>query len=324
MGTASSRGRDGMARRAGEPSAKRQKVDEADEEEDPLVRRKEEVVVALKEARSREDARAERVARRELVTLCERLEAKNEERFRRLPAELWEKILDENLDQNDLLALVMTCRFFRKKQKDLGKNVETNLKVNRLHELQESGKMVSHSLGWCQWVCDTLNILPGHEWNHDERVNGTVYEGDLLNYAVLQGSVEILRWMMEKKGWESNGDTGAWAGFSGSVQVLEYLVDKGYEFNTETCQAAAGRGHLEAVRFLRGLDPPAPWDWLTCFLAAQQGRLEVFKFLRAQHPPCPWSRSDCRDVALNQGHEHIVKWIDEQEDESDAEYTDLY
>ena len=322
---------DGMARGAGEPSAKRAKVDG--------VRRKEEVVRLLEEASAKgkelvrkAEEEAERLKREaedtlapQLCRACADIEATNlDELLKKLPPELWEKILDENLDQNDLLALVMTCRFFRKKQKDLGKNVETNLKVNRLHELQESGKMVSHSLGWFQWVCDTLNILPGHEWNHDERVNGTVYEGDLLNYAVLQGSVEILRWMMEKKGWESNGDTGAWAGFSGSVQVLEYLVDKGYEFNTETCQAAAGRGHLEAVRFLRGLDPPAPWDWLTCFLAAQQGRLEVFKFLRAQHPPCPWSRSDCRDVALNQGHEHIVKWIDEQEDESDAEYTDLY
>ena len=38
---ASGRGRDGMASGAGEPSAKRAKVDE---EEDPLVRRKEEVV----------------------------------------------------------------------------------------------------------------------------------------------------------------------------------------------------------------------------------------------------------------------------------------
>ena len=66
-----------VARAAGEPSAKRAKVDEADEDEDPLVRRKEELVVALKEARSREDARAERVARRELVTLCGKLEAKN-------------------------------------------------------------------------------------------------------------------------------------------------------------------------------------------------------------------------------------------------------
>ena len=54
--------RDGGSR--GRPSVKRAKVDEADEEEDPLVRRKEELVVAAKEARSREDARAERVARR--------------------------------------------------------------------------------------------------------------------------------------------------------------------------------------------------------------------------------------------------------------------
>ena len=201
--------------------------------------------------------------------------------------------------------------------------METNLKVNHLHELQESGKMASHTLGWFQWVCDTLKVLPGFVWP-EERVNGTVYEGDLLNYAVFQGSAEILRWMMEEKGWESNGDTGAWAGFSCSVEVLEYLNEIGYEFNEETCQAAAGRGHLETLRFLRGLDPPASWDWLTCWLAAQQGRLEVFKFLRAQHPPCPWSRSGCRDVASKHGREHIVTWMDEQEDESDVEYTDLY
>ena len=67
-----------MARGAEEPSTKRAKVDEADEEEDPLVRRNEEVVRLLKEARSREDARAERVARRELLTMCADFEAKNE------------------------------------------------------------------------------------------------------------------------------------------------------------------------------------------------------------------------------------------------------
>ena len=46
---------------------------------------------------------------------------------RKLPAELWEKIVDENVQQNDLLALAMTCRFFRDTTKDLGKKVETNL-----------------------------------------------------------------------------------------------------------------------------------------------------------------------------------------------------
>ena len=71
-----------VAREAGEPTAKRAKVDEAKEEEDPLVRRK--------EARSRGDARAERVARREMVTLCARLEAKNEKLLRRLLPEVWQ------------------------------------------------------------------------------------------------------------------------------------------------------------------------------------------------------------------------------------------
>ena len=54
-------------------------------------------------------------AMEELLTLCARLEAKNEKDFggRRLPPEMWQKIVDENLDQNDLFALAMTCRFFR-------------------------------------------------------------------------------------------------------------------------------------------------------------------------------------------------------------------
>ena len=141
---------DGMACGAGEPSSKRAKADEADEEEDRLVRRKEELVVAAKEARSREDARAERVARRELSTLCADFEAKNEKLLGRLLPELWLKIVDENVQQNDLLALAMTCRFFREKQKDLGKKVETNWNYGSLLSLQKSGRLPSHTLGWFQ------------------------------------------------------------------------------------------------------------------------------------------------------------------------------
>ena len=69
-------------------------------------------------------------------------------------------------------------------------------------------------MGWFQWVCDTFEILPGFEWG-DERVKGAVYEGNLLNYAAFQGSVEILRWLMEEKGWELNEHTGKWAGMGG-------------------------------------------------------------------------------------------------------------
>ena len=38
--------------------------------------------------------------------------------LKKLPHELWEKILDE-LDENDLFPLALSCRYFRQKQKEL-------------------------------------------------------------------------------------------------------------------------------------------------------------------------------------------------------------
>ena len=143
-----------MARAEGEPSAKRAKVDEVDEEEDPLVRRKEEVVRLLEEASAK--GRGNARAKEELLTLCARLEAKNEKLLGLLLPELWQKIVDEYLHQNDMLALAMACRFFRDTTKDLGKKVVTNLYIYRLLDLRKSGKIPSHSLGWFRWVCDTF------------------------------------------------------------------------------------------------------------------------------------------------------------------------
>ncbi|WZN66578.1 hypothetical protein HKI87_15g81450 [Chloropicon roscoffensis] len=321
MGVASSRGRDEMADAAGEPSAKRAKGDEAKEEEDPLVRRREEVIRLLERAsaKGKVDARA----KEELLSLCTRLEAKNEKNLTRLPPELWQKILDENVLQNDLLALAMTCRFFREKQKDLGWKLKTDLRTNHFLDLQERGKMASHSLGWFRWVCDTFEILPGYKWSwHPERVKGAVNEGNLVNYAAFQGCVEILRWLMEEKGWEPNKYTTDRAGMGGSVEVLEYVRGRGYKFDKWTCARAAQAGRLEALQYLRGLDPPCRWDSTTCSQAACRGHLQVLKWARSQDPPCPWIKSDCRWDASHCGKQHIVQWIDQQEDESDVEYRE--
>ena len=55
------------------------------------------------------------------------------------------------------------------------------------------------------------------------------------------------------------------------------------------------------------------------FLCGEGRASEILKWLRAQNPPCPWSKSDSRKDASLFGHQHIIKWIDQQEDESDAE-----
>ena len=317
-------------------------------------------------------------------SVCAGLQAKNEkELLKKLPAEVWSKIVDENVQQNDLLALASTCRFFREKQKVLGKKLVTNLSEDHFLKLLKSGNVPPHSLDWFQWVCDTLEILPSfEEWRIDLRnrtdMGGASHAGALLKYAAFQGSVEILRWLMEEKGWETNWRTGEWAGMGGSIEAWGYVRGKGYEFNvmasagaaggghlkalkwlrdqdpscpwdeetcsraaygghldilmwaraqnppcpwnSMTCSHAAQRGQLEVLKWLRDQDPPCPWDEGTCYFAARGGHLEVLKWSRSQDPPCPWSRHECRDKARQYGHDHVVHWIDQREDdESDGE-----
>ena len=246
-------------------------------------------------------------AKEDLLTLRGRMESENrDELLVKLPAEVWEKIVDENVQQNDLLALAMTCRFFRDTTKELGKEVETNLGEKHLLQLLESGRMLSHSMGWFRWVCDTFEILPGSDWG--KRVKGTVYEGSLLHYAAFQGSVEILRWLMEEKGWKLTLETGEWAGMGGSIEVLEYVRERGCKFDEYTCQGAARGGCLEALKFLRGLDPPCPWNEWTCTLAAEGGHLDILKWARSQDPPCPWDDGTCV-LAAQEGHLEVLKWL---------------
>ena len=56
--------------------------------------------------------------RKRLEAMCSAREAESTQRLDKLPQEVWDKILDE-LDENDLFPLALSCRFFRQKQKEL-------------------------------------------------------------------------------------------------------------------------------------------------------------------------------------------------------------
>ena len=132
---------------------------------------------------------------------------------------------------------------------------------------------------------------------------------------------------MVEMGHELNDHVGPpwWAGFGGTVEAFQYLRGRGYEFDQKACEGAAREGHLNALKFLRGLDPPCPWDWRTSEDAAKGGHLDVLKWARSQDPPCTWIRVECISEAMRHGHLHIVTWIDQQEYESDEqEYVDFY
>ena len=129
-----------------------------------------------------------------------------------------------------------------------------------------------------------------------------------------------------------------------SVEMLEHVREKGYEFIEGACQGAAEGGHLGVLKWCRSQNPPCPWSEWTCTYAAEKGRLEILKWARDQDPPCPWSRRLCKGLAaeydlfrdalfhksalsaanwagdsgaVTYRHQHIIDWIDQREDESD-------
>ena len=220
-------------------------------------------------------------------------------RMAELPRDIWQKIVDEYLHQNDMFAFAMTCKFFRDTTKDFGKKMETNLNYSRLLELRKSGKMASHSLDWFRWVWNTRTILPrwgepGFAWRYR-----AVSEGDLLNYAAFQGSAEVLRWLMEEEDWELNEDTGRWAGMGGSVEILEYLKGEEYEFREDACRGAARGGHLKALKWFRQQLLLKPYVYLD--------RDEYGPYIRIT-----WEGplvAKCLKIAERNNHEDTASWL---------------
>jgi len=153
-----------------------------------------------------------------------------------------------------------------------------------------------------------------------------------VNYAAFQGSVEVLKWLVEEKYWELNLGTGEWAGRGGSIEVLEYLRGNGYKFNEGACMGVAEGGHLEALKFLRSYTTSStsesywccPWSEETTLEAAKGGHLEILKFcrglLKGFPSRCPWNRPECSELASQNGHEHVADWIDQQEDDMEFEF----
>ena len=71
--------------------------------------------------------------------------------------------------------------------------------------------------------------------------------------------------------------------------VLKKMHDRADPSDSRLMTARAAVGDLEAVKWLRQLQPPYSYDVRTCKATARAGHLDVWQFLSQQHPPWPWN-----------------------------------
>ena len=190
-----------------------------------------------------------------------------------LPDDLWRRILKDVYDDNDLFAFASLCKQARQAQVESGRELRTEIKKRYVKDLAryvwDLDECVSVTEGWLLWHSDSIPV-------GDKKTRGL-----LTRAAARQGHVGVLKHWKER------------------IPRPEDL------FDTDDCLQAAKGGQLEALRWLRSLDPPCPWDEeRMCEYAARGGNLELLKFVRAGG--CPWSERVC-SAAARSGNLEVLK-----------------
>jgi hypothetical protein len=81
--------------------------------------------------------------------------------------------------------------------------------------------------------------------------------------------------------------------FAGTLSSVQWLVSMEAPQSRRLTESAARQGNVAGLQWLRGLDPPCPWDMETCSSAAKNGHLNVLEHARTLVPLCPWDVQTC-------------------------------
>ncbi|KAJ1626624.1 hypothetical protein T492DRAFT_909968 [Pavlovales sp. CCMP2436] len=133
----------------------------------------------------------------------------------------------------------------------------------------------------------------------------------LLSLAASIGIVGVLAELVDNRQCELTADACAAAAGRGNLDALVWLRNRGCPWDKLTSQLAAFEGHLQVLRYAH--EHGCPWDSWTCQHAAQGGHLEVLRY--AHEHGCPLDRGTCQPAAsgghlevLQYAHEHGCEW----------------
>jgi hypothetical protein len=142
---------------------------------------------------------------------------------------------------------------------------------------------------------------------------GAQYFNAVAEGAVVGSQLEILKWLKTQgckfteipKLFQLSIQTG-------SIEVMEWLANRGAVLSAECCKTAAIAGHLEAFKWLRKRDCPCNY---VCFEAVVcYGHLPLLKWMvenvpmkKFQQPPALLC-----DLAADHANVDILRWLREQ------------
>jgi hypothetical protein len=178
-------------------------------------------------------------------------------------------------------------------------------------------ELVMDQAWFCWQVAETNKLellkwareVKGCEWNTNT-IDAAAFLGNLemIKYCVANecpgvdsccagaahgGQLECLKYLHEvvQAPWDDDGQTALNAVDSHSLHILEYLVDRKYEFNDANacslaCSLAAQYGDLDCLKYLHET-AKAPWDGRAVRQAHKHKKPDCLQYLLANDCPLP-------------------------------------
>ena len=120
--------------------------------------------------------------------------------------------------------------------------------------------------------------------------------------------LELLKWAREEKKCKWDKYTINMAVCQGNLEMVKYCVANQCPIDTSACAYAAGKGHLEVLKYLHE-EAKAPWAYDTANCAALTGHLHILEYL-VERKYDKYNEGACTFAAEN-GHFDCLKYLHE-------------
>ena len=196
----------------------------------------------------------------------------NERLLCKLPLELWEKICS-SLESNNLFAFALSCRFFRKRQKDLvTKDHKKKLRTEaygyrsqlvswRLYGSPRFGQQPKLSASYLEFVMEGALAELGTKHSRDRDYRRDRITLNVMNLCARDGHLDLLKALAAgRDNPRLPGGLAAFASEGGHLGTLKWLRQEGCTLTSEVCTRAALAGHLHVIYWARRtVKPKCPW-----------------------------------------------------------------
>ena len=231
------------------------------------------------------------------------------ERLKLGPTKLWTGLVTHHRDifvSHVLSKLNKTDRYFFSKA-----NTES------LDLLEYAGFNVS-KLGWSISECTSVSTLEWAwidiKWGAKDK-RGTVQDQAWFCAEVTDtNKLELLKWVREMKKCEWDKWTIIGAAWEGNLEMLKYCFANGCPYDEEeSCPQAAGRGHLDCLRFLFDtMKPSRETEQSSASVAAIVGRIDILKYFVEERKIAANVKTLCLGQSAFEGHLDCLKYLVEE------------